>query len=313
MYCSVNVGRANCPAPGLRVQGRLLLGLHCTFSAVSFAVVRIPATSSVVLTLLVLNTWTIVTFGAAFLELFPAHTVFSGKTYLASCLISQTPKRWEHHPGVFSPVATAASTSSGSAAAHSEGGPERHGQCRQGEAQGKVLGWTGNDGTLECAHRTCAEVLSKQSGSVVPPAQRLVQPPTESRVFYTGAPPVLAEKRGLLARGRTTWWSALLRRVWLKRLEALAEVCEAKTGVGILMFLCCYRVEFSNYTTGQLFWQPWSCFTTTNPQDFFIIVTPWSSLSVFLQVSLLVPSLNCGWLLSLTTADGGVPYCLGHH
>lgn len=210
------MGRTNCPASGLIVQVRVLLGLHCASSAVSFAVVRTPATPSVVLTWLLLNTRTIIVFGVVFLELFPAHVVFSGKPHLASCLISQTPRRREHHPGLFSPVLTAAST-------------------------------------------------VKQS----------------------------------------------LGQVWLKRLEALAEVCEAKHGVRILNFLC-YRVEFSNYAAGQLFWQPWSCFATTNPQGFFIIVTPWSSLSVFLQVSLLVPSLNRGWLLSLTEAEGGVPYCLGH-
>lgn len=73
-----------------------------------------------------------------------------------------------------------------------------------------LLGWTGNKGALECAHRTYAEVLSKESGLIMPPSQWLVQSPAGRRLFYPGAPPILAEKWGLLAQGRTSWWSALL-------------------------------------------------------------------------------------------------------
>lgn len=208
------MGWAYCPTSGLIVLVRILLGPRCKFSAVSFAVVRIPATSSSVLMLLLMNTWTIIIFHLVFLELFPAYFAVAGKIYLASCLMSQTPKSENHTPGFLSPLLAAASTSWGLAAAYSEGGPERDSQCGQGEAQGEaakelLLGWTGNKGALECAHRTCAEVLSKESGSVMPPSQRLVQSPAGRRLFYTGAPPILAEKQGLLAQGRTSWWSAL--------------------------------------------------------------------------------------------------------
>lgn len=212
---SENVAWAHCPASGPIVQVRILLGLRCKFSPVSFAVVRIWATSSVVLMLLLLNTWTIIIFGLVFLELFPAYFAITGKIYLASCLISQTPKSWKSHPRFLFPLLTVASTSLGLAGAYSEGGPERDSHCGQGEARAEVakellLGWTGNKGALECAPRTCAEVLSKESGSVMPPSHRLVQSPTGRKLLYTGAPPILAEKQGLLAQGRTSWWSALL-------------------------------------------------------------------------------------------------------
>lgn len=46
----------------------------------------------------------------------------------------------------------------------------------------------------------------------------------------------MAEKWGLLARGRTSWWAALLGQGQLKRLEAVAEVCEAENVVRILFF-----------------------------------------------------------------------------
>lgn len=62
---------------------------------------------------------------------------------------------------------------------------------------------------MEFACRTCNEVLSKESGSVMQPSQRLVQSPTGRRLFYTGAPPILAEKQDLLTQGGTSWWSAL--------------------------------------------------------------------------------------------------------
>lgn len=209
-----NMGWTYCLTSGLIVQVRILLGLHCKFPEVSFAVVSIPVTPSVVLMLLLLNTWTTITFGLVFLKLFQAYFDITGKIYLASHLISQTPKSWKSDSMFLCPLLTAGSTSFGLAAAYAEESPERDSQCGQSEAWGKAakelfLGWTGNKGALECAHRTCAEVLSKESGSVMPPSQRLVQSPA-GRLFYTGAPPILAEKQGLLAQGRTSWWSALL-------------------------------------------------------------------------------------------------------
>lgn len=46
----------------------------------------------------------------------------------------------------------------------------------------------------------------------------------------------MAEKWGLLAQGRTSWWAALLEQGQLKRLEAVAEVCETENVVRILFF-----------------------------------------------------------------------------
>lgn len=195
------------------VQVRILLGLPWKFSAVCFAIVRIPATSAAVLTLPLLNTWTIVIFGFVFLELFPAQFAITEKNISSFLPNFSDTKKLKITPQVSFSL-TAASTSFGLAGAYSEGGPERHSRCGQGETRGAaakemLLGWTGSKGPLECAHRICAEVLSKETGSVMPYSQRLVQSPAGRRLFYTGTPPVLAEKQGLLAQGRTSWWSAL--------------------------------------------------------------------------------------------------------
>lgn len=60
----------------------------------------------------------------------------------------------------------------------------------------------------------------------------------------------LAERQVLLPQARTSWWAAFLGQVLLKRLETVAEVCEAKNIVGIL-FLNYFLIflEFDLITT----------------------------------------------------------------
>lgn len=234
---------------GLTIQVRLLPGLCCKPSAAGFAVVWTSAMLPVVFMLPLLNTWAIIRFGFVFLKLFPPYSRIAEKICQAPCLLPWTSKSWRSHCRFLCPLLAAASTSSGSVAAHSKIKIKWVFLKIKCPWEGQ-WGWS-TEGRLprNCfwdEHKTrgfwnvltglvlCLEVLSKESGSAMPPSQRLVQFPTEGRLFSTGTPPIWQRNRaywheegrvgGQLSWGKSYW------KGW-KQLQS-----EAKNVVGILFF-----------------------------------------------------------------------------
>lgn len=233
------MGWTYCPTSSLIVQVKILLDLHCKFSAVSFAVVRIPATSSVVRMLPLLSTWTIIIFDLVFLGLFSAYLAITGKIYLPSCLISWTRKCWKITPPFLLPLLTVASPSLGLAAAYSEEGPERDSQCGQGEAWRKLPRncFLGEQGTRELWNVLTGLMLRcfpKKVGQSCHPHNDWYSLPQGEDCSTHALHPYWQRNGAYWHREGLVGGQLSLGQVWLKRLEALAEVCEAKNGVRIL-------------------------------------------------------------------------------
>lgn len=173
-----------CPAS---IQVRMLPALHCKSSAAGFAAVRVPAMPSVVFMFPLLNTCTIIIFGLVFLKLFPPYSRTTEKNLSSSLPIFLDMQRLKVTLQVSLPIPGCAPAPSGSAAGE---GPvrlrhrgEAARECFWGEQRTRGL-WNGLTGLV-----LCLEVLSKESGSAMPPSQRLVQCPAGGRLFSTDTPP----------------------------------------------------------------------------------------------------------------------------
>lgn len=80
----------------------------------------------------------------------------------------------------------------------------------------------------------CLELLSKESGSVMPPSQRLVQFPAGGRLFSTLHR--YGRQMGLIGTRKDKLVGSSPGASPTEKVETAAEICEAKNAVGVLFF-----------------------------------------------------------------------------